>query len=446
MAKLIAFAVLDVFFTAYTSPVQLQGRDKEQRTIPPVLLQDRLLPQLLAASKSTNSLTRSSAALLLNTLIMPCSGRADSAGLLKSLATEIGSPLRNNKTASPEQRIALCQMLESVRSAAQSETAVLGEVSECICGSLVKETNEVALKASLQTLGDTLKLQLLQDIDCTKSSGALLVKGMSDSKANIRRQYLGAVGDVLWTLAQRSEGDTPAMQSFAQATLPGFDTALKTATAGAAGSAAEGWIAVASIRGPAARWLSSKLSPASQTVLSTLLSAGAKPSFLLAEKSYRKLSNSDDEIWLVRALESVLLDIETTPKLVADHSLRIAITQPLLQIAIESQHHAHRSQARQAVKNVQLKHTSGALAPVFVDGLDVWLQGAEKQDVLKATTEEVIMPDRPARLRAFLSCVAAVGRNAPQSLGDVLVISHHPLLGESFPYNTIAALADKLRQ
>ncbi len=425
------YAALDVFFTAYTSPVTLVKAVKEQRTVPNALLDARILPQILAASKSTNALTRSSAALLFNTLVTPFAGKAESGDVLKALARDVGSPLRNNKTASPEQRIALCEMLESLRSAGSAQTDVLSEMSDSIAGSLAKETNEAAIKASLRTLGDTLKLLLSQDVDCSKGAAATFVKGMSDSKANIRRQYLGAVGDLLWSFAEQPDRETPAIKTFAKASCSGFESALKTAASGSPGSAVEGWIAVASLQSLARLCKPEKLSTASETTMSGLLSAGAKPSFLLAEKGYRRLTNPDDEVWLVRAIHSVLLDSANISKFTNDPTLRVAITQPILQIAIDSQHHAHRAQARQVVKDVQLAHSNGAFTAVFVDGLDAWLQGAEKQDVLKATTEEVIMPDRPSRLRSFLTCVAAAGQNDPQTLLQCLVVSHHHLLGKS---------------
>lgn len=428
MHSLTNIAVLDVFFTAYTSPVALNGHPAPQRSVPPQLLQERILPQVLAASKSTNALTRSSAALFFNTLVMPFAGTDGSVALLQSLTNEIGAPLKTNKTASPEQRVALCQMLDSLEKASKGSIAILNEIVACICASLAKETNEPALKASLQTLTDAAKILILQDVDCSKTAGSLLAKGMSDAKANVRRQYLGAAGDLMWTLAgNRLDAEHAPAKSLAQALLPGLETALKSAAAGAVGSAVEGWIAVSVLCGPAAAWFPSKLSAASQSTLSGLLAGGAKPSFLLAEKGYRKLTNADDEVWLVRALESVLTSDVNARKVAEDRTLHTAVAQPLLQVALDSQHHAHRDQARQAVRNLQIKHSDGTLTPVFTNGLEAWLQAAEKLDALKATTEEVITPDRPARIRGLLSSVSAGGKQHPGSLCQVLVISHHVL-------------------
>lgn len=422
------FAVLDVFFTAYCSPVQVAGSPIQQRAVPPALLQGRILPQLLAASKSSNALARSSTALLFNTIVLSLAAGSDQAEILMALTQEIGTPLRTNKTASPEQRVTLCQMMESLRSVGQSQVAVLIEISECLSASLAKETNDAALKASLQLLCDTVRTLVLKDVDCSKTLGALLVKGMTDGKANVRRHYLGAVGDLWWALATQLRTSTSAVDTIRQATVPGFENALKNASNGAVGSAVEGWIAVASLVGSSGSGATATLSHTSRTTLASLLSAGVKPSFLLAEKGYRKLANPDDEIWLVRALQSMLLDETNAARVVNDSSLHTAVTLPLLQIAVDSQHHAHRAVARQAVKNIQLKHQHGLLTSTFIDGLDAWLQAAEKQDILKATTEEVIMPDRPVRLRAFLACVAAAGEADEQSLIETLVISHHPLL------------------
>lgn len=44
----------------------------------------------------------------------------------------------------------------------------------------------------------------------------------------------------------------------------------------------------------------------SNATIQTILTTGAKPSFLLWDKVYRKAITADDETWLIYALESVL--------------------------------------------------------------------------------------------------------------------------------------------
>lgn len=51
-----------------------------------------------------------------------------------------------------------------------------------------------------------------------------------------------------------------------------------------------------------------------------LLTTGAKPSFLLWDKVYRKLTTAQEETWLLRALEAVLLSEED--KITKDQALR----------------------------------------------------------------------------------------------------------------------------
>ena len=430
----VALTTVDVFFTAYISPVSLAKEAPAAQRLPPQdLVQQKLLPSILAASKSSSPLTRSSAALLFNTLATPFLNSDDSTSdILSALAREPGSLLKTNKTASPEHRIALCQMLASLTYASAYHSSLLVEICDAISGSLAKETNEAALKASLQTMTSGLLPLLVHDSDKVKSVTSTFLKGMQDGKPNLRRQYLGGVADLLWRVSANGQEATAATKDFAKSSLPGFEAALKNATGSATASAVEGWLAVAVIKGPLASWGVADAVISKNPALQSLLATAPKPSFLLAEKGYRKLANPDDESWLVRALQSVLIRTSETTKLWADAGLRLAVGAPLLHVALDSQYHEHRKLALKAVTDIVIAHEDGRASSIFTESLQQWLVQAEHQDALKATVEDAVLnPDRPARLQALAAAIGRASVKHETVLCQLLVLSHHSFMARS---------------
>jgi hypothetical protein len=424
---------LDCFFQSYTSPVSLGNHPAEPRSPPVDLLKTKLVPAILSASKSTNALTRSSSALLLNTLITPSLVSGQDEELALFLVKEITAPLRAQKTASPDHRIALCHLLRAVITVSpKAPPKALQESVDALAASLAKESNESALRASLQVLSDALAALLRQDYNHLKTAATLLVKGMQDVKANFRRIYTGAAADIIWTHAAEAAEATPVTEDFVKALLSGFEAALKNATTSPVTSSTEGWVAVATLKGPLAAWKLGKDVLDKTSAMHNILSIGAKPSFLLAEKGYRKLSDADDEVWLVRAVESVLGDTDDQHKISDSTGLQSAITAPLLHIALDSAHYTSRKAALQAIVKTNALYTKTPASSLFVDAFVTSLLQAEKHDaMLSSVTEEVHGQDRAPRLQAVATAVARAGTSSDTLLIKLLVPSHHELMSES---------------
>lgn len=320
----VALTTLDVFFTAYTSPTSFANGRARAQPPPSELVTKKLLPQILSAAKSSNALVRSTSALLFNTLVTSLLVDPASAATVLDMARELALPLRTNKSASPEHRIALSQMLLSMVSAKEPSIEIASEVAESIVAALAKEANEAALQASLEAL--VLGMVVLLKADQTQKvqdSTATIAKGAKDTKVNIRRCYLNATGELFYRLSGHVSEPNAAEQELVKATLPALEAAIKTASTVTAGSAAEGWIATAILKGVLSRWKIAQVDSLLQkdAILQNLLSHSPKPSFLLAERAYKKLANNEDEVWLVRALESTLL-AAIIPLSSSDHSSR----------------------------------------------------------------------------------------------------------------------------
>lgn len=432
-ASLIAsYIALDCFYQSYFNPPKLPRGFVQPRAPPVELFRTKLLPTIIAAAKSSNPLTRSSAALLLSTLSAPCLASDSASQLANTIVKDICAPLKTHKTASPDHRIALCQLLQSVLLATQSLPAeALLESVDSLCASLGKEGNESALKASAETLCIGAVGLLQQGSAGLQPTAALLNKGMQDSKPTVRRIYTGCAGEILWQYAQASPQPTPVVYDFVKAMLPGFASALKNASNSPVTSAADGWIAVAVWKGPVSAWnLSGELDKISEA--QAVLSHGLKPSFLLAEKSHRKFADVEDETWLVRALDCVMRLDSDRQSIIASPSLQAAVTSPLIYVASESPHFPSRRVALQAITSngIAFAAASGA-STLFVDALVQRLVQAETHDNLQASTsDEYYRPDRSSRLQAVVQAIAQAGKTADDVLTHLLVPCHHELVGK----------------
>lgn len=344
------------------------------------------------------------------------------------LVKDIGGPLQSQKTASPEHRLVLAQLLGSIVRATPALSAeVLQDIAQSLISGLSKENNESALKAVLESLSDATAALLKSDNGIMTSTATVLLKGMQDSKPNFRHAYLASVGEILWKTATSSEA-TSQLSSFVNTVIPGLVTALKNAASSPAISATDGWIALAVIGGPlrGCNLVSEVLSTATRS--SMYLHYHPKSSFLLAERGYRRSLDQEDEIWLCRALEGVFKSKTDLTQIRADSQLQAALSAPIVHLATSSPHHDSRNAALITV----LSCSSPEVATYFLDGLiQAFLQAEKARALLASANDDQPVDNKAPRFEALLGAIAKAGQASEMLLLRLLVPSHHALLGES---------------
>lgn len=318
-------AVLGAFFNAL---------DAELSTSPALRLQ--LLPAILAASKSTSAPTRTAAVHLFSVLY----GVGDEVDLLP-VHEQIAALFKGGKTASPDHRTTLYTMLASLPTSPKLSSDLVGTVLSL----LPKESNETTVAAMMRVVAFHLPAAILGGNALPAAQITALVKAMQEPKPNIRRALHSTVGSALWALESDKEKVNPAAVALAEGLLPGFESALKTVTANPLNSPSgplEGYVAVAVLKGRLGRWgvkkigelLSNAASPsrlvltryridefiAANPTMQGLYTPGAKPSFLLWDKVYRKANSQQEEIWVAHALEAIIVADEE--KLIKDAAVR----------------------------------------------------------------------------------------------------------------------------
>lgn len=165
---------------------------------------------------------------------------------LASTVTELLALPKAGKTSGAEHRIALYEMLSSVKPAAGVSLTVSEELPTLI----VKETNDTALSLLAKTLGSHLTWRLQHDEILESSIVNIVVKEVSSNKPALRRAFCIVTGNALWNVGDHY---TNAAQSFASAALPTLENNLKTVSANPLTSTVgplEGYVAFATLLGP----------------------------------------------------------------------------------------------------------------------------------------------------------------------------------------------------
>jgi len=153
----------------------------------------------------------------------------------------------------------------------------------------------------------------------------LIAKEMNSSKPAIKRAFCALTGSVLF------EGDDILTAekgiSFAKSILPALEACLKSSSSTAltaSGGPIEGYIAISVILGSFARSGKFGMSRINENgkskeaynflddvisrnaIIQSLLTSSTKPSFLLWDKVYQKITDVEDENWFLRACNATL--------------------------------------------------------------------------------------------------------------------------------------------
>ncbi len=299
----ILHAVIADFLPAYSHPVDGDSFR-------------RLLNPALNNAKSSNHVVRAGSIALFKVLIKLNSSSAD----LEHTVTEVLSLPKAGKTAGPDHRLALYTMLGSI----PPSEPVSSQIVQTGLSLLAKETHD----ASVSALGSSLIPHLVHSLRAASlpsDIASVAAKEMTNAKPVVRRAFCSLVGSALWELGNI---DTTASITLAKAVLPSFETNLKTVSGNPLGAVAgplEGYVATAILLGPFAR--SKQFGSFSSLIfvmfvpydpslpddvishnatLQSIFTAHPKPSFLLWDKVYQKLSGEEEETWLLRASEAAL--------------------------------------------------------------------------------------------------------------------------------------------
>ncbi|KAK4052868.1 translational activator of GCN4 [Microbotryomycetes sp. JL221] len=398
----------------------------------------KVLNSILNASKSVNASTRAISVQLFEAVF----ARTSSEETMRAVE-QMASLFKSGKTASPDHRTTLYTMLLSLAPSASVST----EIVNLVLGLLPKEANEHTFAAMMRLLSIHMPEFLKSGKNVEAAQSAAIVKAMQDTKATNRRNAHCAVADILWSIdGPSSEIVSEAVRAFVVALLPGLESALKTVTTNPLNAPAgplEGFAAVAVLKARLATWNIKHVDAliSSNSTMQNLYTAGAKPSFLLWDKVYRKCTSVEEEKWVLRALEAVFVADKT--KFEADAVVRNSFAHAMLHFVTESAN----KDTRQAVIDIVRRNTLASpqlVYSTFLEGMSSWLGQLEKakqavkpSSAAAIASEDADTPeDRTPRIRQILLAMASFSDEVSIDVKEALltqamVLAHHPRLETS---------------
>ncbi|KAL1405501.1 translational activator of GCN4 [Vanrija albida] len=387
----------------------------------------KLSGAIVSASKSSNADTRAKSVHLLKAVARHTSNPES----LSKLTTELLALPKTGKSASAEQRVALYTMVTAIPVGAAS--AVVVDTLPPLIG---KEANEAALTALAVALGTHLPEPLTSGNAVAAASATAIAKELASTKLSARRAVSSAVGTAAWSVYTKQGQFSPEGEKVLGSLVAPLEANLKTASANLPSNAAgflEGFVAIALALGPF-KSLSSTSKLASSPLIKGLLTVAPKPSFVLNDKVYTKLSTHDDEIWLLRSLRAL---ISTNDKIEAD--VRVALGLGLIHLAFDSKHSDVRRETYTSVAELSAVQPK-LIAQIIREALAAWLKiqderrAAARAKRAVGEDEEFIKPhsrEIGRLLTASISRSTTADKVALEEIAaDLVVIAHHPEIGE----------------
>ncbi|KIK38679.1 hypothetical protein CY34DRAFT_809070, partial [Suillus luteus UH-Slu-Lm8-n1] len=385
----------------------------------------KLLTASLNSAKSNNPVVRANATGLFKVLI---SKNIDSTSVGAALTDVLTLP-KTGKTTGPEHRLTLYAMLATMPPSAEVSAIVMQNVPQL----LVKETNDAAVGvlASIMTLHLTFILKANMEVPADATT--VITKEMTNTKPVIRRAFVSITGSALWNV---DTVDTDAVLAFSAGITSALETNLKIVIANpltAAVGPLEGYVALALLMGPLTNTGKFGDIIARNTSIEVLTGTQAKPSFIISDKIYQKLTDVEDELWLLRAANLSLFRLKN--ELAKNEQLRLQIGSVFVHLSI----HSHSSEVRRAaIQTIEaaVQSLPHLVIPILREALTASLikdkSTAVKSAPVKEETEKPA-PDNRRRYAALLLCCggnkeeAGVGERDDQ-LVDFIVLAHHSVV------------------
>ena len=274
----------------------------------------RILVPIFNCAKSANTEIRTNSITLFKITV----GKATNEGKEAAL-TELLKLAQAGKAIGPDRKV-LYSMFGVLSSSAQLSPVVVKSVPAL----LAKETNEAALPVLATSLTPHFIFHVRENLPVPDEVLKLLVAEMQNAKPTARRAFVSLVGETFWALGDLT---TTSAITLARAVVSAFESSLKSVATNPLNASAgpvEGYVAAAILLGPLSRsgvfgssytsfcfscsnflclirFLEDTISR-NATVQAILSSS--KPSFLVWDKVYQKLTDVEEETWLLRAIES----------------------------------------------------------------------------------------------------------------------------------------------
>ncbi|KAF2759956.1 ARM repeat-containing protein [Pseudovirgaria hyperparasitica] len=333
------------------------------------ILLNSLLKPLLSNIKSTSAIIRIGASNTFQALAT----RSHTQQTIEKVAEELLAPLKQGKVPGAEQKVIHAQMLAALK----GHDAPLPQIATALAQVALKESSEQAANAEVNAIAKHVTEILVAGANVESTVSQAFAKGITDKKLPIRRVWALRFGEIIWKVPSH-EANT---LDFCRAPLSAFidswnDIQTNAVPAAQNGLVVLGYILTSLCMSRLAEVSDDKIDALKSKVsaIKTLLVAEPKPSFLLNNRVYTKLTGSCDLVWLIRALASVASPVAEAS---TDSGLGDAWSQAFIYCLTAS---SLPSEVRQeAVRGLSLVYSQQPMpiANIIIDGLWNWYRRAE---------------------------------------------------------------------
>lgn len=259
----------------------------------------KLLDSILGCTKSSNAQVRAGSVDAFSSLV---STQNLSGSQLASITNDLLALPKAGKTSSPDHRQTLYAMVSRIKPLEE----VSGTIAFTLPALLAKESSDLVVPALRDALSIHFEFIITKDKNVPLDVTSTFVKETNGAKASIRRAFLHVVGSAFKfqepaDAEQTQQPWSDSSKKFAEALLPSLESALKATVAAPLNTAVgpmEGYVTIATFIHP----FSPIAKPRRQELYDLLALTSPKPSFLVWDKVYTKLTTVDEELWLTRAL------------------------------------------------------------------------------------------------------------------------------------------------
>ncbi|OJA10082.1 hypothetical protein AZE42_06300 [Rhizopogon vesiculosus] len=384
----------------------------------------KLLTASLNSAKSNNPIVRTNATGVFKVLIVKDVGSTN----VNAALTDVLALPKTGKTTGPEHRLTLYAMLATIPPSAEVSGTIVQTVSQL----LVKETNDPAVGVLASIMAANLTHILKGNMQVPADISTIIAKEMSNPKPAIRRAFISITGSTLWNVDTL---DTDAALAFSTEIISALETNLKTVTTNpltASIGPLEGYVALALLLGPLAKTGKFADIVSRNTSIEVLTGTQARPSFLISNKIYQKLTDAEEEMWLLRAVDLSLFRMKN--ELDKNEQLRLQIGSVLVHLAIHSQSSESRRMVIQTIENAaaSLRQLVSLILREALTATLIKDKSVNSTPVREEAEKPVV--DMQRRYAALILCCgnkeAATGENDDQ-LVDFIVLAHHSTISST---------------
>jgi hypothetical protein len=336
------------------------------------ILRGNLLKPLLSNIKSTNATIRNGALSAFKSVVSKC----HEVEVVAQITEEILSPLKSGKLSSADQRANHADMLATL----PVSELVAKTTSQAIATIASKETNETALSAETSALLHTLTWGVGHGIELEKPVIDAFVKGISDKKIPIKRLWTIRLGELFWGINESDILKTK-FSSLGEGILPAVldiwnESTTNPLAVGQSGLVTATYVFMAISNSKFGVISNAKIDSALKKAQITRQSLimEPKPSFLLNQRIYGKLSTDDDFRWFIRALSSLSKELTNMEP---DSSVALGWSQAMIFcICSASVKPALRKEASQTLSRLFIQNPAH-ISDVITAGLWRWRDSVE---------------------------------------------------------------------